>query len=177
MSKLSIPVSTDDHAQGEVGAKCTLVEYGDYQCPYCGQAHPIVKRLQKHFGADLRLVFRNFPLSEIHANALQAAETAEFAGAHGKFWEMHDLLFEHQRDLSIDPLFGLAQRLALAPGDLRDALEQGTYEPRIEKDFLGGVRSGVNGTPTFFINGQRHDDSFEYETLREAIGRHLAPSE
>lgn len=170
MSTLKVPVSPSDHIQGDEQATCTLVEYGDYECPHCGHAYPIVRRIQKHFGKRLRFVFRNFPLNESHPHAESAAESAEFAGAHGKFWGMHDLLFENQDRLSGDLYLELAQELQLAPEDLRVALEKGKYRAKVRADFTGGVRSGVNGTPTFFINGQRHDGPFEYEDLVGAIG-------
>jgi protein-disulfide isomerase len=169
MSKLSIPVSDKDHRQGDADAPCTLVEYGDYECPSCGQAYPIVKRVQKHFGKRLLFVFRNFPLSEMHPYAEPAAETAEFAGAHHKFWEMHDLLYENQDRLDDALLFQLAEQLQLDPEKLRQALAAKEFEPRVRADFRGGVRSGVNGTPTFFINGQRHDGAYDYASLVEAI--------
>jgi protein-disulfide isomerase len=169
MSKLSIPVSDKDHRQGEPDAPCTLVEYGDYQCPSCGNAYPIVKRVQKHFGKRLLFVFRNFPLSEMHPYAEPAAETAEFAGAHHKFWEMHDLLYENQDLLDDALLFQLTEQLQLDPEKLRQALASKEFEPRVRADFRGGVRSGVNGTPTFFINGQRHDGAYDYASLVEAI--------
>lgn len=169
MSKLSIPVSDKDHRQGDPDAPSTLVEYGDYQCPSCGHAYPIVKRVQKHFGKRLLFVFRNFPLSEMHPYAEPAAETAEFAGAHHKFWEMHDLLYENQDRLDDALLFQLAQQLHLDPEKLRQALASKEFEPRVRADFRGGVRSGVNGTPTFFINGQRHDGAYDYASLVEAI--------
>lgn len=174
MAMLKPPVTPEDHAQGAEDAEVTLVEYGDYECPHCGHAYPIVKRVQKHFGKRLRFVFRNFPLSEMHPNAESAAETAEFAGTLGKFWEMHDLLFENQERLG-GPLYAeLAQKLALSPTALRQALEEGKYESRVRADFSSGVRSGVNGTPTFFINGKRHDGPFDYESLlrafQEAVG-------
>jgi len=169
MSKLSVPVSDKDHRQGDPDAPCMLVEYGDYQCPSCGHAYPIVKRVQKHFGKRLLFVFRNFPLSEMHPYAESAAETAEFAGAHHKFWEMHDLLYENQDRLDDALLFQLAQQLQLDPEKLRQALASKEFEPRVRTDFRGGVRSGVNGTPTFFINGQRHDGAYDYASLVEAI--------
>ena len=174
MSRLTIPVTAEDHAQGDAGAKCTLVEYGDYQCPYCGEAEPVVKQLQKRFGKDLRFVFRNFPLTEIHPHAEHAAETAEFAAAEGKFWEMHDLLYETQENLGDSALFGDASRLDLSAAKLREALEAGTYRARVRADFSGGVRSGVNGTPTFFLNGQRHDGSFDYDTLADAVQQEIS---
>jgi len=169
MTSLKIPIRPEDHIQGDADALCTLVEYGDYQCPHCGRAYPIVKRVQKHFGKRLRFVFRNFPLNEIHAQAEAAAEAAEFAAAHGKFWEMHDLLFENQTSFS-PPLFQeLAQELKLVPEELRQALASETYKAHVRSDFMSGARSGVNGTPTFFINGQRHDGPFDYEGLVAAI--------
>jgi len=169
MSNLKNAVSAADHIQGEENAPVTLVEYGDYQCPYCGQAYPIVKRVQKHFGKRLRFVFRNFPLIEMHPNAELAAETAEFAAAHDKFWEAHDLLYENQQRLGGELYAEIAKKLALVPANLVAALEKREFAPRVRTDFSGGVRSGVNGTPTFFINGQRHDASFDYETLVAAI--------
>jgi protein-disulfide isomerase len=150
------------------------VEYGDYQCPSCGQAYPIVKRLQKHFGKQMSFVFRNFPLTQMHPYAEGAAETAEFAGAHKKFWEMHDLLYENQDRLGEDGLLdALGQELHLVPAQLHKALETKEFQPRVKADFTGGVRSGVNGTPTFFINGQRHDGSYDFDSLVEAIDRVL----
>jgi protein-disulfide isomerase len=166
---LRVPVGDQDHIQGSADAECTLVEYGDYECPHCSHAYPIVKRVQKHFGKKLRFVFRNFPLAEMHPHAESAAETAEYAGARGKFWEMHDALFEHQEQLGGSLYLKLGQQLGLSPQELRAAIETREYAERVKNDFAGGVRSGVNGTPTFFINGKRHDDSFEYEELVAAI--------
>jgi len=171
MAMLKVPVTSEDHVQGPENAEATLVEYGDYECPYCGRAHPIVKQVQKHFGKRLRLVFRNFPLSEMHPQAEAAAETAEFAGAQGKFWQMHDLLYENQARLGAPLYLELAQQLELPAADLRKALADGTYKTRVHADFNGGVRSGVNGTPTFFINGHRHDGSFDFDDLVLAIDK------
>jgi protein-disulfide isomerase len=169
MATLKIPVTADDHMQGDADAPVVLVEYGDYECPHCGHAHPIVQRVQKHFGKRLAFVFRNFPLNQSHPNAEDAAETAEFAGAKGRFWEMHDALFENQENLGLPLFLELAEKLGLAADDLETALSSGEYTPRVKSDFMGGARSGVNGTPTFFINGERHDGSFEYEELVAAI--------
>jgi len=169
MATLKVPITAEDHAQGLESADVTLVEYGDYECPYCGQAYPIVQRVQKQFGKRLRFVFRNFPLGEMHPHAKTAAEVAEFAGAHGKFWEMHDKLYENQARLGEALYVDLAEELKLSATALRQALEQRTFETRVQADFTGGVRSGVNGTPTFFINGHRHDGSFDFETLVSAI--------
>ena len=162
-------VTADDHTLGPAGAPVTVLEYGDYECPYCGQAYPIVQEVQKQFGKRLRLVFRNFPLSEMHPHAEAAAEVAEFAGAQGKFWEMHDKLYENQARLGEELYFDLADKLKLSSTALRQALKERTFEARVRADFRGGVRSGVNGTPTFFINGHRHDGSFDLETLVSAI--------
>jgi protein-disulfide isomerase len=176
MSKLKVPVGPEDHIQGDAAAACTLVEYGDYECPYCGLVQPVVKRVQKHFGKRLRFVFRHFPLTQMHRFAEPAAETAEFAGAHKKFWEMHDLLYENQDRLELALLPMLAEQLKLSASDLGNALIQGTHRPRVRADFAGGVRSGVNGTPTFFINGERHDRAPEYQDLVEGIEEALAQS-
>jgi protein-disulfide isomerase len=169
MTKLSVPVSPLDHHQGDPDASCTLVEYGDYQCPSCGQAYPLIKRVQKHFGKRLLFVFRNFPLSQMHRYAEAAAETAEFAAAHHKFWEMHDLLYENQPRLGEELLQELAQQLHLGSAKLREALDAKEFQPRVKADFSGGVRSGVNGTPTFFINGQRHDGAYDFNSLVDAV--------
>src|ERR1700678_4814078 len=139
MAKLAVAVSAKDHRQGDKDAPCTLVEYGDYQCPSCGQAYPIVKRLQKHFGKRLAFVFRNFPLSQIHQYAEPAAETAEYAGAHHKFWEMHDLLYENQGRLDDGRLLQLSQQLNLDPNALAEALESKQFERRARADFSSGV--------------------------------------
>lgn len=165
MATLRVPVSSNDHIQGDENAPIVLVEYGDYECPHCGHAYPIIKRVQKHFGKRLAFVFRNFPLNEIHPDAEAAAETAEFAGANGKFWEMHDAIFENQEDLGLEMLLGLAQKLGLNAKNLENALESGEFTPRVKSDFQSGARSGVNGTPTFFVNGQRYNGSFEFDDL------------
>ena len=174
MSKLSVPVGSEDHRQGQEDAGCVLVEYGDYECLSCGEVYPIVKRLQKHFGEGFLLVFKNFPLSQMHTHAESAAETAEFAGSHDKFWEMHDLLFENQDRLEDSLLLKLTEELRLAPAELQDALTNKVFQPRVRADFAGGARSGVNGTPTFFINGQRHDGSFDSDSLVGAVDRATA---
>jgi protein-disulfide isomerase len=166
---LRVPVSDQDHIQGNPDAQRTLVEYGDYECPHCGHAYSIVKRVQKHFGQKLRFVYRNFPLTQMHPYAESAAETAEFAGSKGKFWEMHDALFQNQDSLGGPLYLKLAQQFGLPAGELQSALEAHSFLERIKSDFNGGVRSGVNGTPTFFINGQRHDGPFEYQDLVAAI--------
>ena len=169
MSKLTIPVGPKDHVQGNLDAACSLVEYGDYECPHCGRAYPILKRLQAHFGGRICFVYRNFPLNETHPNAEGAAETAEFAAVHGKFWEMHDLLFEHQDELGPELYSKLAHKLNLPAAELKQALEQNEYQPHVRADFIGGVRSGVNGTPTLFIQGQRNNGPVDFDILAEKI--------
>ncbi|MGB6977114.1 MAG: DsbA family protein [Gammaproteobacteria bacterium] len=158
-----------DHIQGDENAPLTLVEYGDYECPYCGLAYPIVKRIQKHFGKRLRFVFRNFPIVDSHPHAGIAAITAEFAATQHKFWEMHDLLYENQNYLDMPNLVNYAKSLGLSESDLQIAINNEQFADKIQKDFTGGVRSGVNGTPTFFINGNRLDGSFDYENMLDAL--------
>jgi protein-disulfide isomerase len=169
MSDLKVPVTPTDHIQGDPAAMVTLVEYGDYQCPYCGEAYPVVKLLQKYFGKDLRFVFRNFPLTQFHPEAEPAAETAEYAGAHGHFWEAHDALYENQPSLSLPLYATIVQALGLSETGLLQALTDGTYRPKVRADFEGGVLSGVNGTPTFFVNGHRHHGGYDIGSLGQAI--------
>ncbi len=161
---LKPPVSGDDHAVGPVDAPVTLVEYGDYQCPHCALAHPRVKAIQQRFGNRLRFVFRNFPLAESHPEAMHAAEAAESVAASAgddAFWTMHDLLYEHQQDdldaLDDAHLARLAAEAGASADQVQADLEGAVYEARVRADFMSGVRSGVNGTPTFFINGVRYD--------------------
>jgi protein-disulfide isomerase len=165
-------VSQDrDHIQGSAAAPVTLVEYGDYECPYCGEAYPIVKAVQERMGPQLRFAFRNFPISTSHPHAEQAAEAAEAASAQGRFWEMHDHLYENQRNLLNDDLHSYAVALDLDTDLFDKQLVEHVYADRVHDDFMSGVRSGVNGTPTFFINGLRHDDSYELETLLQSLRR------
>jgi len=170
--KLSVPVTPErDHVEGAMNAPLTLVEYGDYQCPYCGAAYPEVKKVQKNLGPELRFVFRNFPLTNIHEHAMTAAETAEAAAVQKKFWPMHDFLYEHQATLG-DPniAFGYAKKLGLDTQKFEREITQHTYQKRIKDDFMSGVRSGVNGTPTFYVNGARHDGEAVAKALIEALG-------
>lgn len=166
---LKEPVTNEDHIQGEKNATITLVEYGDYQCPFCGRAYPIIKQVQKKYGSKLRFVFRNFPLTEVHPLAMAAAQTAEYAGAEGPYWEMHDLIFENQAKLTIELLISLAESLNLPPEKLKEAWTNHTFDPKIKKDFLSGVKSGVNGTPTLFINEVRYASPVEFQYLVSTI--------
>lgn len=168
MSQLKVAVHDGDHVQGPASAPVTLVEYGDFECPTCGQAYPIVKQVQKHFGDRLRFVFRQFPLEQ-HPMAEPAAEASEFAAAQGKFWPMHDGLYENQDDLGPE-LFGtLAKKLHLDAKALDKALDDGEYQDRVTSDMDGGEASGVGGTPTFYINGKQHEGSFDAATLTRSI--------
>jgi protein-disulfide isomerase len=159
-AELTLPVSDKrDHAQGSPDAAVTLVEYGDYECPYCGAAYPIVKEVQARLGERLRFVFRNFPITTSHPHAQRAAEAAEAAAAQGRFWEMHDHLYEHQRHLEDADLHAYAEQLGLDVARFDNELATHAHADRVREDFMSGVRSGVNGTPTFYINGARHDSS------------------
>jgi protein-disulfide isomerase len=169
VARLTLPVGTRDHAQGPSDAPVTLVEYGDYECPHCGRAYPIVKEVQRRLGSKLRFVFRNFPLSESHPHAEHAAEAAEGAAVHGQFWEMHDALYEHQGALDDAHLVGYAANLGLDAKAFAAELRARAHQARVREDFMSGVRSGVNGTPTFFINGVRFDDSWDPDTLTNAL--------
>jgi len=169
-AELTVPVSEDrDHIQGPVFAPVTLLEYGDYECPYCGAAYPIVKQVQERMGERLRFVFRNFPITTSHPHAEQAAEAAEAAAAQGRFWEMHDHLYEHQRRLETTDLHDYAEQLELDVERFDRELAGHVHAARVREDFMSGVHSGVNGTPTFYINGKRHDSSYDLETLLSAL--------
>jgi formate-nitrite transporter family protein len=173
---LTPPVGDRDHVAGPATARVTLVEYGDYECPSCRKAFPMVKRLQERLGDNLRFVFRNFPLTKLHPNAQHAAEAAEAAAAQGAFWQMHDRLFERQFALEDDNLVEYATELGLDADRLRVALEGGTYRARVKTDVTSGIQSGVNGTPTFFINGVRYDGAHGTEPLYAALQASLVHS-
>jgi protein-disulfide isomerase len=177
MASLKVPVGPADHTLGDERALVTLVEYGDYQCPHCARAHPVVNKLRKKFGKQLRFVFRNFPLTQIHPYAEPAAEAAEFSGASGKFWEMHDAIFENQNELSVPFLKQLAAKVGLSSDKLDESLRSHEYLERIKTDFMGGVRSGVNGTPTFFINDRRYENAPEFDEMAKAIEEQMASAQ
>jgi protein-disulfide isomerase len=168
--ELTLPVSSSrDHIQGPQKAPITLLEYGDYECPYCGQAFTIVKLVQNLLGNNLRFVFRNFPLTQIHPHAQHAAEAAECAGAQNKFWEMHDILYENQQALEDENLLEYAKALELDMSRFQDDFYTHTFALRVREDFLSGIRSGVNGTPAFYINGMRYNYSWDQETLTKTL--------
>ena len=173
-ARLVVPVGESDHALGPETALATLVEYGDYQCPACGQAYPIIKELLDRVGRRVRFVFRNFPLATVHPHAEGAAEAAEAAGAQGQFWAMHDVLFENQEALGGEDLVGYASALGLDEPRFVGELTEHAHAARVREDFVGGVRSGVNGTPTFFINEGRHDGPFDLDSLLGAVEAEIA---
>lgn len=166
---LALPVGKRDHIQGPSSAVVTLVEYGDYQCPFCGDVSPAIRKLQQSFGDRLRFVFRNFPQTRIHAYAQRAAEAAEAAGGQGKFWEMHDYLYEHQQALDAENLMQAAVALGLDKVKFSRDVAEHAYADRVQQDIQSGIDSGVGGTPTLFINGVRNDDEDDFETLKAKI--------
>lgn len=168
-AQLTVPISASDHVQGDKNATVTLVEYGDYECSYCGEAHQIVKNAQAQMGDKLRFVFRNFPLSDVHPHAAHAAEAAEAADAQGQFWPMHDKLYENQQNLEDADLISYANQLGLDEKKFAAGMEAGKSDAKIQADFEGGAESGVNGTPSFFINGARFDGDWQGDGLLQAL--------
>jgi protein-disulfide isomerase len=166
---LTIRVNERDHAQGPATAPLTLVQYGDYECPYTRQSTWVVQAIQQQLGDRLRFVFRNFPLVAIHPHALYAALTAEAAAAQGKFWEMHDYIFHHQHTLEDADLTRFAEEVGLSMQQYARDIAERRSLARIEEDREGGKRSGVQGTPTFFINGVLYPGSWEQDALLPAL--------
>jgi protein-disulfide isomerase len=167
--RLAVPVSERDHRQGPASAAVTLVQYGDYECPYTRQSTTVVRAIQQQLGEQLRFVFRNFPLTEIHPHALHAALAAEAAAAQGKFWEMHDIIFHHQHTLEDADLTRFAGEVGLDMKHYARDMMQQYHLPHIEEDVEGGEHSGVQGTPTFFLNGILYRGSWEQEALLAAL--------
>jgi NhaA family Na+:H+ antiporter len=172
-TKLSIPVGEKDHFLGPDDAPITLVEYGDLECPYCRQVNPVIRELRSRLGRRVRYVFRHFPIRSTHIHAQLAAEATEAAGAQGKFWEMQELLLEHQEALDETHLIQYAADLDLDLDRFKRDLDEHVYAEKVREDFHGGIRSGVNGTPTFFINGVRYDGAWDLESLVDAIEKPL----
>lgn len=170
MSRLRPPLNAQDHIQGRPDAPIQLVEYGDYECPFCGRAHQSVKAVRA-MGDDVLFAFRNFPLSQVHPHAVRAAQAAEAAGLQGRFWPMHDLLFENQQFLEDEQLFEYARLAGCDLDRFAEDIDSKIVEEEVHSDFLSGARSGVNGTPTFFINGERHEGSWEPEVLLSVLQR------
>lgn len=169
VGQLAAPVGPRDHVRGPEDAAVTLVEYGDYECPYCGKANAVVRELEKLVGDQLHFVFRHFPLSSVHHHAGLAAEAAEAAGAQGKFWEMHDVLFENQAALEPEDLVRHAEALGLDVERFARELATQTHAGKVREDFVSGARSGVNGTPRFFVNDKRHDGPLDMRSLLAAV--------
>jgi protein-disulfide isomerase len=180
VKELTIPINIgSDHMRGSVNeAPITLVEYGDYGCPYTGMAYPIIKEITREFGDDkICFVFRNFPLNDIHPHAQHAAESAEAAAAQDKFWQMHEYLFEHQKALDDGHLLEYAQKIGLEIHKFKNEVSRHLYAPLIEQSLKGGIDSGVEGTPTFFINGVRYEDSWDLKTLSQTLRKYLVTQE
>lgn len=173
--KLTVPVGPRDHTSGRDDAALTLVEYGDYECVHCAIAYPILKNIRRHYGDKLRFVFRNFPIPEDNPHAEAAAELAEAAAIQGKFWEMHDTLFEHQHALDRRDLIGYANKLGLDVARIRTDLEQHVYVSRVAEDRSAGALSGVRATPTFFVNRTRFDGPWNGHELIDALESHMKP--
>jgi protein-disulfide isomerase len=165
----TLPDPERDHIRGSADGSIKLLEYGDYECPFCADAQPIVKEIRRQFGDDLLFAFRHFPLTNIHPHAEHAAEAAEAAGVQGKFWGMHDLLFENQGALEDENLAEYAAELGLDKTRLIREVVWKIHAQRIREDFKSGVRGDVNGTPTFFINGERYDGELNLEHLLNAL--------
>ncbi len=174
MSNLKPPVGGTDHSQGNPAAPIELVEYGDYECPHCGRAYPIIKSIQEKMGDKLKFVFRNFPLAEAHPHATAAAISSEVAGHHDKFWEMHDLLYENQFNLRDSDILNYAKRAGLNTEEFSREKGEERYADKVQEDFDSGVRSGVNGTPSFFINGRKFGGDWSEESFLEHLNNVLA---
>ncbi|KOX10598.1 MULTISPECIES: DsbA family protein [Micromonospora] len=168
-ARLREPVTVEDHVRGPSNAAVTIIEYGDFQCPFCGAAYPNLHELLRQRSDTVRLIYRYFPIANVHPYAERAAETAEAAASRGKFWEMHDWLYEHQDQLDPVHLSLGVEQLGLPPDEVNDEVERGVYADRVRRDFVGGIRSGVNGTPTLYINDVRHEGGFDLPDLLAAV--------
>ncbi len=169
-SELAIPVGPEDHSQGSTAtARITLVQYGDYECRACGAVYPLIKSLAKRRTGDLKLIFRNMPLTQLHPNAQWAAEAAESAAAQGQFWELHDALYEHQTALSPQFITKMARRLGIDMARFNEDMRVHRFEERVKRDLAGAVRSGVTSTPAFFINGMRYQAALDERGLNQAL--------
>jgi protein-disulfide isomerase len=168
---LSVVVGKSDHSLGPEDAPVILVEYGDYQCPFCADMNPMIKSIAKGMGTQMRFVFRHMPLIEVHPYAQYAAEAAEAAGAQGKFWEMHDGIYQQQSELGSDLVHQLAVKIKLDIEQFSSDLDSRRFRPRVKRDFMGGMRSGVAGTPALFINSKRYEGALNQASLQSAVGR------
>jgi formate-nitrite transporter family protein len=168
-------VTADDHMLGSADAPVTILEYGDYECPYCRGAARDVHELLGHYPSMIRFVFRNFPIPQLHPHAEQAAEAAEAAAVQGRFWEMYELLLHPSSHLDLDSLLGYAERLGLDAGRFSNEVVGNVYATRIERDVREGIRNGVNATPKFYVDGERIDGKVPLEGLVEAVEAVLGP--
>ena len=169
MKQLTLSINSKDHILGNPNATLELIEYGDYECPFCGRAYPILKDIKQKLDGDIKFVFRNFPLSKIHPHAFMAAVATEAAALQGKFWEMHDIVFENQKSLDEENIFRFASLLGLDTDRFREDLQDKLLVEKVEKDFESGLRSGVNRTPSFFINGNKYEGDYNIQSLSRAI--------
>jgi protein-disulfide isomerase len=169
MADLTPPLSAEDHVDGPEGAPLVLVMFGDFQCPYCAAAHPIVRRVRDQLAGRLLFAFRHFPLRDVHPDAQAAAETSEAAAAQGAFWPMHDLLYESRGRLAQPDLVSYAIELGLDSERVAAELEASTHSPRVQRDFDSGIASGIASTPGFFVNGRHHAGAFDVGSLLAAL--------
>ena len=174
MAKLKPPVNDEDHIEGSIQSPVIFLEYGDFQCPYCGAAYPIVKQIQKKFGDKLGFVFRHFPLAESHPYAQISAVASEAAALQGKFWPMHDLIYENQTRLSPKALLTMAESLKLDLKKFQKDIQDPALIEKVETSFESGIDSGVNGTPSFYVNGVKYEGPYDLPSLSHAIEKALA---
>ncbi|ADU09081.1 thioredoxin domain-containing protein [Micromonospora aurantiaca] len=168
-ARLRIPVTERDHVRGPVDAPVTVVEYGDFQCRFCGAAYPNLAEVLRQRADMVRLVYRHFPITNVHPYAETAAETAEAAAARGRFWEMYDWLYQHQDQLDQVHLSLGVEQIGLSPEEIAAEVGRQEYADRVRQDFVGGIRSGVNGTPTLFVNDVRHDGGYDLAELLAVV--------
>ncbi len=176
MPGLKPPFSKADHYKGDLESAVQLLEYGDFQCPHCGAAHPMLKKIEKRFGSRMLFIFRHFPLSELHPYAKIAAIASEAAARQGSFWEIFDLIFENQSRLNREMLLGLAKSLHLNLKKFQTDLEDPALAEKVESDFESGILSGVNGTPSFYINGEKYNGPYTFESLSLAVDQAIEDS-
>jgi protein-disulfide isomerase len=169
MPVLKPPFSEADHYRGSIKSAIQLLEFGDFQCPHCGAAHPMLKKIEKTFGSRMLFIFRHFPLSESHPYAKIAAIASEAAARQGNFWEMFDLIYENQSRLDREMLLGLAKTLHFNIKKFQKDLEDPALTEKVESDFESGILSGVNGTPSFYINGEKYNGPYTFESLALAL--------
>jgi protein-disulfide isomerase len=169
MTRLRTTIGPGDHVDGPRDAPIQMVEYGDYECPFCGRAYTEVERVRTALRGRLLVAYRHFPLTQVHPHAMLAAEAAEAAATQGRFWQMHDLLYRNQDALEPEHLVSYAEALRLDVDTFTEDLQEHRFVDKVRRDFMTGARSGVNGTPTFFINGHRHDGPFDADALIAAV--------